>query len=187
MTRGFLSKRTVIKTLVLIVLAWTPLQLVLIHYGEEPWPALALPNFSNASRVPNHFALQEIYLHTEDGERVLVEWPELFPELDGIERSFLNLNFSPRRKPPSVESTRGQIADTLGAYYPISNYWAFRSGLPHGNDPDVRDWLNQRILEEFEGQTFVSMEFVWYGYEGFIRSSEIPNGAVRETYVVDLR
>lgn len=179
------DEKTWVRLAFAALLLFAPVQYIAGHYGPEPWPTLRFPAFTAVSDPPQHYALKSLSAYTTDGERIDFDWEDVYPTFPGITQNLLAKNFSSRSKPPSPDGYENSIASRVGNKYPFRNYWLPKLGLPHGNDPDTRAWLKAGLEEEYPGKTFDRLEFGWYSYTGWIHTEEIPDGARKETYVVN--
>ena len=173
--------RTAFISLVLLA----PLHYMFARYGVEPWPTFSLPRFAGGVTVPHHYALKQITAVKSDGGSVDLVWDDLFDLPGGVSTAVQSLNFSPSVRPAEFSGFEKKVSG-LFSHYPFNNYWEPRTGLPHGNDPATRDFLKDRLAKIYPDDSFDRIEFVWYGFDGYIRSMEIPSNAVTDTYIVQL-
>jgi hypothetical protein len=184
---GYIShrQRFWVRTVLIALVLLAPLYYMFVRYGVEPWPTYMMPRFGGGAGEPAHFALKDIVAVTPTGERVPVSWEDMFGLPGGVARTVAAQNFSPRAKPPATTRVESLFSSLFG-YYPFSNYAGYREGQPHGNDPETRRWLQDHLAERYPGMTFDRVEFVWYDFDGYIQSSEVPPDATAEIYVVQL-
>jgi hypothetical protein len=167
------------------IILLAPLYYMFARYGVETWPTFSLPRFAGSVSAPQHFALKQITAVKSDGERVDLAWDDLVKLPGGVSTAVQSLNFSPNARPAQFSGLEKKVARVF-SYYPFDNYWDPRIGVPHGNDPDTRDFLKDQLRKIYPDESFDRIEFVWYGFDGYIRSTEIPSNAVTDTYVVQL-